>query len=728
MSPIHAPALPKGLTLGRALTLALAGLALVVGLLLGLLLQRWGDSLLAASERLRETLSGRAEAEVERTLGGAEAALEEVVLQARSGAVDVEDPLSVEAGLFTDLMANADLAEVTLTRAGRAPDDTKAPLAAEGRWQVSVFREGREPSRIVTSHTHQRGPGFVVDIRARPPGSHGLRAVPFARAAAPGEDPTTHPTFATTLEHHRYSSEPLWTDLHYAELDARLPEASRRVVVTVMKVLEDDAGRFLGVIRVGLLTAALDRVARLRVDANDPADPHRVFLADAEGRLITRIHSDQTFEDHDGDLRAKADGLPEEMRAALAHPALLRVSSVDPVGFGRFEIGGRPFLVSTLNLRGAQGWRVGIVVPEDHYLGAFRRIRAVLLLVSLSAGGVLLFLGILALRSVRGSLARMVGSAARMREFDFAPAPATSPFRDLAEVMTDLEQAKTALRAMGKYVPIDLVRQLYRARKEPTLGGELRDVSLMFTDIQDFTSLSESLPPDALAAALGRYFAVMTAAIHGSGGTVDKYIGDAVMALWNAPEAQKDHAALACSAALACVEATERLMRSPDWAELPPFRTRFGLHRDKVMVGHFGAPDRLSYTALGDGVNLASRLEGLNKTYGTTILASQAIRASAGDAFAFRLLDVVAVKGKSQGVQVYELIGAGPGAAVQQERMKAYERALEAYQQRKFADALNLLAGQGDDPPSRVLGERCRRFQRTPPPEDWNGLFVADSK
>jgi adenylate cyclase len=700
----------------------------VVGLLLGLLLERWGDSLVAASERLREALSARAEAEVKRTLGGAEAALEDVARQARSGAMDVGDPLAVERGLFIELTANADLAEVTLTRARRSADDNKAPLAVQGRWQVSVFREGNEPSRIVTSHSHPQGPGFVVDIRVRPPGSNGLRAVPFARGATPGDDPTDHPTFVTTLQHHRFSSEPLWTDLHYAELDARLPEANRRVVVTLMRVLEDEAGGLLGVIRVGLLTAALDRVAHLRVDANDPADPHRVFLADGEGRLITRLRSDQPFEEQNGDLRATAHGLSEEMRAALAHPALRRVSPEDPVGFDRFEIGGRAFLVSALNLRGAQGWRVGIVVPEDHYLGGFRRARMVLLLVSVSAGGVLLVLGILALRSVRGSLARMVASAARMREFDFAPAPATSPFRDVAEVMTDLEQAKTALRAMGKYVPIDLVRQLYRARREPTLGGELRDVSLMFTDIQDFTALSERLSPDALAAALGRYFAVMTAAIHAAGGTVDKYIGDAVMALWNAPEVQRDHAILACSAALACLEATGRLMSSPEWAELPPFRTRFGLHRDQVMVGHFGAPDRLSYTALGDGVNVASRLEGLNKTYGTAILTSQTIRESAGEVFAFRLVDVVALKGKSKGIQVYELLGVGPGAAGQQERIEAYERALEAYQQRRFADALDLLAGREDDPPSQVLGERCRRFLSHPPPEEWNGLFIADSK
>src|SRR5258708_27645934 len=115
------------------------------------------------------------------------------------------------------------------------------------------------------------------------------------------------------------------------------------------------------------------------------------------------------------------------MRAALAHPALLRVNSVDPVGFGRFEIGGRPFLVSALNLRGAQGWRVGIVVPEDHYLGAFRRIRAVLLLVSLSAGGGLLFFGGLAFWSVRGGLAPVGGGAARGRGVGFPPPPPPPP-------------------------------------------------------------------------------------------------------------------------------------------------------------------------------------------------------------------------------------------------------------------------------------------------------------
>jgi len=314
-----------------------------------------------------------------------------------------------------------------------------------------------------------------------------------------------------------------------------------------------------------------------------------------------------------------------------------------------------------------------------------------------------------------------------MREFDFAPSAATSPFRDVDEVMQDLEQAKTALRAMGKYVPIGLVRQLYKNRREPELGGVLCDVTLMFTDVAGFTTVSEQLPPDVLARALGRYFEVMTAAVHGGGGTVDKYIGDAVMALWNAPEPRPGHPLEACRAALACLEATRSLMSGPEWSGLPPFHTRIGLHRDEVMVGHFGAPDRLSYTALGDGVNLASRLEGLNKAYDTSILVSQTVRESVGDALPFRLLDVVAVKGKSRGVRVYELLGP-EGAAP--DTVRAYEEAFALYQRRDFAGALAALAdgALADDPPSRILLARCRRYAAEPPPAGWDGTYVAREK
>src|SRR5260370_9920419 len=198
----------RGLTLGRALTLALGGLALVVALLLGLLLRRWGDSLLAASEGRGDAASRSAEGVVARTLGGAESSLRDVEMQARSGALRVDDPLSVERALFSLLLSNSDLSEVTVTGARKIADDPKPRFALEGRWQVSVFREEGEPSRIMTRYLHQQGREFVVDLRRRPPGSYGLLAAPLVRTATKGEDPSEHLTFSTTLAHQRRPSEP----------------------------------------------------------------------------------------------------------------------------------------------------------------------------------------------------------------------------------------------------------------------------------------------------------------------------------------------------------------------------------------------------------------------------------------------------------------------------------------------------------------------------------------
>ena len=179
----------------------------------------------------------------------------------------------------------------------------------------------------------------------------------------------------------------------------------------------------------------------------------------------------------------------------------------------------------------------------------------------------------------------------------------------------------------------------------------------MFSDIQGFTSLAERLSPERLAASLGRYLEVMTRVLEAHGATLDKFIGDAVMAFWNAPAPIEQHSLRACRAVLACQRELAALFASPEWGGAPALVTRFGLHRGSVLVGHFGAPTRLSYTALGDGVNLAARLESTCKQYGVTALVSGSVQAEAAGELVFRALDRVTVRGKSQAVDVYELVG-----------------------------------------------------------------------
>jgi adenylate cyclase len=213
---------------------------------------------------------------------------------------------------------------------------------------------------------------------------------------------------------------------------------------------------------------------------------------------------------------------------------------------------------------------------------------------------------------------------------------------------------------------------------------------------------------------------------------VAAYLGQAdaaVEAIWNAPRPCADHPVWACRAALACVARTCALFASEAWEGLPALVTRFGIHTDRVMVGHFGAPDRFSFTAIGDGVNLAARLEPLCKQYGVVTLVSEAIVREAKDEFIFRRIDRVAVKGKTAGIDVYELLGAKGDQIDALPRARRYEEAFDAYLARDFERAITLIEpAAAEDPPSAVLIERCRRLAVHPPPPAWNGVHVASTK
>jgi adenylate cyclase len=384
------------------------------------------------------------------------------------------------------------------------------------------------------------------------------------------------------------------------------------------------------------------------------------------------------------------------------------------------------FLFTFRPLPETQGWIVGMTVPANSYLRDLLAVRRKVEIGSVILVLVITCFGFVILHGVSRAHAIIVREAARMNDFVLDPSKNSSHFQDIDRVLASLERAKTAMRSMGKYVPLELVRRLYHRGEEPHLGGEDTELSVLFTDIQGFTAFAERVDPAVVAERLGAYLQVVVTVIQREKGTIDKFIGDSVMAFWNAPETVPSHAVLACRAALACREALDALYRSPAWGGEPGFATRFGLHHCLATVGHFGAPERFNYTAIGDGINLASRLESLNKHYGTSIIVSAALRAAAGPGFLIRHLDRVAVKGKTQSLDIYELIGesAAPAPAY----LAIYEQALDAWFQRDFTRALALAEIHPSDAPSAFLAARCRLFIAAPPPADWDGVYVFETK
>ncbi|HEY2512461.1 MAG TPA: adenylate/guanylate cyclase domain-containing protein, partial [Polyangiaceae bacterium] len=584
------------------------GMTLVAGALLFAFLAASRRSTLESAERLRAAGARRIEARVQEALNEASGTLEAIERDTQRGAMDTDDPGLIEARLFSAVQNAPHLADVTFTHAqpeeGPSFDSAgNRRLAQEGRWQVSVWRATPDPeAALVSRKVVREGEAFVGALRTRKPGGS-LLSVPFVRAGA-AADPTTHPTFEGT------ASEPVrgsatWTELAWFEPDVPLPPAQRRVVVSVQKALTDGAGRFLGVLRVGLLSTTIDAVTRLKVDDGDPNDPHRVFLAYATGELVTRLSPDDPIVVVHDALRVVPAHPPPAIAAALASPALRSITPEHTEASTPLDVNGERWLASFYRLPDAQDWVAGIVVPEAHYTRELARQRNAFLALLLAFALAALVCGGFVLKQTRAAFARLSSATERMRRFEFAAAADDAPFHDVAEVMDGLERAKTALRALSKYVPMDLVQELYAANREPALGGEPRDLSLLFTDIRGFTTIAEGIAPEVLAPALGLYLDAMTSGIVATSGTIDKFLGDGVMAFWNAPALLPDHATRACEAVLRCQEATAALFASPEWKDLPPLVTRFGLHTDRVLVGHFGAPARLSYTAMGDGVNLA---------------------------------------------------------------------------------------------------------------------------
>jgi adenylate cyclase len=296
------------------------------------------------------------------------------------------------------------------------------------------------------------------------------------------------------------------------------------------------------------------------------------------------------------------------------------------------------------------------------------------------------------------------------------------------------QREKAMIRGMfAQYVPKQVTDALIANPDLAKLGGEIRRMSVLFTDLWGFTTISEGMTPEELVHVLNEYLTAMTNVILEQSGIIDKYEGDLIMAEFGAPVWFEDHAVRACRAALN-MQKKLTLMREKWKAEgRHELRSRIGVNTGEMLVGNMGSEQVFDYTVMGDSVNLASRLEGANKNYGTSIMIGRGTWDDVHDKFVTRPLDLLRVKGKKKPVEVFELI-AEPGelSTGKKEALEHYMEGMIAYRQRAFMEAGECfgraLSAEPGDGPSEVYHERASQYYLEPPPPDWDGVWELHEK
>lgn len=285
--------------------------------------------------------------------------------------------------------------------------------------------------------------------------------------------------------------------------------------------------------------------------------------------------------------------------------------------------------------------------------------------------------------------------------------------------------------AFRYYLSPEVIERVLHNPSLLRLGGEKREITSYFSDIAGFTGIAEGLAPDRLVALLNEYLTEMTDIVLASGGTLDKYVGDAIVAFWNAPLDQPDHALRACRAALLCRSKLASLRPAFEERYGHGIAMRIGLNSGPAVVGNMGSGRRFDYTAMGDTVNLAARLEGACKLYGISLLIGEETYLRVRQELAAREVDLIRVVGKTRPVRVYEILGeAVSPEAGEVERLASYRTALEAYRARdweKAAALFSALAAAGDSVSGLYL-RRCGELAAAPPPVDWEGVFELKMK
>jgi adenylate cyclase len=511
--------------------------------------------------------------------------------------------------------------------------------------------------------------------------------------------------------------------------------------------LSDDKGELLAVLAMGIstewisgyLNEAMHEIHKRGINAF-------IFekLPDKSKKVLAHsLMADVFPKDQDGNTIYYA--LPKDMKDPAIEKMILSVSGsllngpelhVDFEKLFHFDVDGSEYVgnIKSILPGTSRDWYLCLYVPEkvlfsNAYWAFYLAIGILAAVMVISV-----ILSFVLARSASRPIESLVLLSQKIGKLDFThKVRADSNIIEIKNLSHSMNLMQIGLQAFTQYLPKDVLKSLFDTGTGAIPGGKEKDVVIIFADIVNFTHYSESLAPNDLVLQLNEYLGCFSSVIIRNEGTVDKYIGDAVMAYWNAPLDCDDYAFKACKTAIQGLDNLSFLQK--EWARLnkPVFKARVGINTGNVVLGNIGTEEHLSYTVIGDNVNLASRLEGLNKVYDTTIMISDATLKACGDRLVSRPIDLVGVKGKDKKIMVHELMGLTNETSSKIVNFCSdFKTAFAAYVKKDWPVGLSLfqkLASENpDDKLCQIYVDRCKDYQQNPPDASWDGGYQFHEK
>ncbi len=453
------------------------------------------------------------------------------------------------------------------------------------------------------------------------------------------------------------------------------------------------------------------------------------FMIDSSGKLIACSGGHKIVSKRNGKLKRL---MPFE----LGIPAIklaTRYYLDNHNNIFSYNVNGEQYLAYFTKIPNKFGrnWIFAIVAPESDFTAPIKETLRTTILLAILGLMLAVLAAILLARQISQPIERLAQEIVKIKNFEFDTTDEVkSHIYEIQQMSESVKIMKNSLKAFQLYVPATLVRQLINSGEPVTIGGQSRELTVFFSDIANSTTIAENIAPKDLMLQMSDYFDVMTQVIETEcNGTIDKFIGDAVMAFWGAPISNDQHAILAAKAALRCRREIDKLNEKWEKEGKYPFITRIGINTGYMIVGNMGSKKRMNYSVIGDEVNLASRLEKINKFYGTNIIISKGTHRYVQNDFICRPIDQIAVRGKHQGIMIYELMAQKedtPEAQKAEKLARKFQQAYELYLKRQWQEAktifAELLEEFPDDKVSQIYIERCEQFIVNEPDPYWSGI------